>query len=122
MHMDSTESASAVSISRGAHPSSRMPQSALIFRWLVGVVGIVGLAALTPQLHREHLAELAILLAISVGAELWLTVESPRRRFISLYATFVFIVFLSFGALAAALIAVLALALAHIVRILDKSH
>lgn len=57
-----------------------------------------------------------MLLVLSGAADLLLTVELPQRRFVSLGTTFGFISFLSFGALGAAFVSVIAWCAAQVIR------
>src|SRR5688572_7094659 len=99
-----------------SHPSPQMPRPALLFRWFVGLLGIVCLAIFAPWLPAGHTTELLALLIVSVAAELWLTLELPRRRFLSLSGVFTFVSFLSFGPAGAALVNTGSVLLAQLIR------
>lgn len=98
-----------------------MPVAALWFRWVVGLGGLLSLALLAPLLRLTYPMEMLVLLLVGIAADLWLTVELPARRFISLGATFTFFAFLYFGALSAAVLSVVTLLLAQGLRVVSRS-
>ncbi len=81
----------------------------MAYRWVVGVGGLLALAALIPGLRWDP--DLAVLVVAVILTEflLLLPVDRGTGSYISLASVFVFTAFLGFGAIAAAVVHVLAL-------------
>ncbi len=92
-----------------------LPRSATAYRWAVGVGGLLVLAVLAPALRWDP--DLGVLVLAVVLTEILLLMPMDRgtRSYISLASVFVFTTFLGFGAVAAAAVHVLALAIVALI-------
>lgn len=97
-----------------------IPSSVLNFRWTIAVGGLLALALCMPLLSLQPPLVFGVLLLAGIIAELGLTVGLAHRRSISLSATFIFMAFLSLGAVASAVIGVIASLAAAIIRLVVR--
>ncbi|MBX6341982.1 MAG: GAF domain-containing protein, partial [Thermomicrobiaceae bacterium] len=73
------------------------------YRWAVGIAGLVALAALLPGARVSAWLDWALLVVLIAVAHILLTIPLKSRRLVSFSSAFMFVVFLRYGAVPAAL-------------------